>query len=237
MTLEAMQCSQDYLDARQRLIARGASLLDDTVVNRLLRRLRLKGPAVGDLLKSWDVYKTLEFLEANVACDDPILDMGAYCSEILHVLDRCGYSKLYGIDLNPKILHSPSAERIHFSTGDFMATQYSDAMFSAIVSISAIEHGLDTHGLTAEVSRILKPKGFLVVSTDYWPQKISTDGKTLFDLPWIIFSKEDIVEFLRCAATHNLLPVGELSFDISEPVIHYQDREYTFAWLVLQKRA
>ena len=54
---------------------------------RLASRIGLsKGIDVGDELKSWDVLKTIEFIEKNVAKTDPVLDMGAFACEILCIL-------------------------------------------------------------------------------------------------------------------------------------------------------
>ncbi len=37
---------------------------------------------VGDELKSWDVLKTVQFLQKNVGKNSSVLDIGAYASEI-----------------------------------------------------------------------------------------------------------------------------------------------------------
>ena len=46
-------------------------------------------------------------------------------------------------------------------------TTYSDQLFDYVTSLSVIEHGV-----SIEMSRILKRYGYLLTSTDYWPEKI-----------------------------------------------------------------
>jgi hypothetical protein len=54
---------------------------------RLLHKLKvIDGVAIGDPVKSRDVFKTVQFIESNVRPDGAILDVGAFGSEILCIL-------------------------------------------------------------------------------------------------------------------------------------------------------
>jgi SAM-dependent methyltransferase len=237
MSLRVLRNKADIAAARRALIERKASALDCSLT-RFLRRLRLvSGISVGDDLKSWDVLATLEFLEKNVGKDQPILDIGCYASEIIVALKKSGFSNLSGVDLNPDLERMPYANTVRYKKADFQETGFNDASFSAITSISVIEHGLNATALLKETSRLLKTGGYFVASFDYWPEKIDTTGIEFFGMDWLIFSREDILDFVQKAKACGLTPVDDLSFDGEEKPIECAGKHYTFGWLVLRKDA
>jgi SAM-dependent methyltransferase len=196
----------------------------------------LPGISVGDLVKSWDVLQTTKFLNENIKKTDPVLDIGCYASEITSILFKLGYSNLCGADLNPQLHKMPYQDSIKYQVTDFMHTPFADGSFTAVTSISVIEHGFNPHPLLAEVTRLLRPQGYFIASFDYWPDKIDTADIKFFNMDWKIFSKEEVAEFIQMAATYGLTPVGELTFEAQERPIECGGRAYTFGWLVLTKR-
>lgn len=235
MTLTVLASKLEIAKSRNELIDMGASALDSPVVS-LGRRLRLiDGVKIGDFVKSWDVLLTIKFLNGNVTKSDPILDIGCYASEITSALHKIGYTNLSGADLNPNLINMPYQGQIKYEVTDFMHTRFADAAFTAITSISVIEHGFDPHPLLKEVSRLLLPGGYFIASFDYWPEKIDTTGTKFFDMDWKIFSKQEVSEFIELAATYGLHPVGDLRFDGRERPIECSGQKYTFGWLALRK--
>ena len=234
-----MKVLRDYQsidDARKVLVARGLSTLESPL-QASLRKLRLRRElAIGDRVKSWDVLKTLEFLEAHVARDQPILDIGAFCSEIIIALHRAGFSDLAGADLNPTLMRMPHADAIRYQTVDFMNTRFEDGSFQAITSISVIEHNFRSTALLREISRLLRSGGYFTASFDYWPEPLDTKGVKFFGMDWLIFSRRDVSNFVAEAAEFGLAPVGDLDGDATTPLIDCGGQKYTFGWLVLQKR-
>lgn len=223
-------------DARHQMRAMGVSFTESPL-QEFLRRLRLRrSPPVGDVVKSWDVLATLQFLQQHVAKDAPILDIGCYASEVLVALHRLGYTRLTGADLDRRIARMPYADVIRYEVCNFMKTPFADGSFRAITSISVIEHGFDGQALVHEVSRLLAPGGYFVASFDYWPEKLDTTGTTFFGMDWTIFSRQDIFDFVELAATWGLQPVGDLALDGSQAPIHCGGKDYTFGWLVLRKQ-
>src|SRR5262245_40849496 len=110
MALEVLQARSEIIEGRRALRARGVSSLSPAWREWLARiRLTIK---VGDDLKSWDVRKTAEFIEASVPRDAPVLDIGAFASEIPPLLHQLGYRRIAGIDLNPGITRMPFAGTI-----------------------------------------------------------------------------------------------------------------------------
>jgi hypothetical protein len=71
---------------------------------------------------------------------------------------------------------------------------------------------------------------------DYWPEKIDTAGIKAFGMDWMIFSKDDLVSFVKEAEEVELWPYGELNFNVSERTVRWKGKQYTFAWLVLKKK-
>lgn len=203
---------------------------------RALYRIRVvKGAPVGDKKKSWDVLKTFRFLEERVSRGAPILDLGACSSEILCILHSQGFSNLTGIDLSPKLGQMPHASTIKYVSGDFTETPFARETFGAITAISVLEHGFCGPKVLNEVARILKPGGYFVGSTDYWPEKIDTRGIRVYGVDWNIFSKDELIGLIEEARSHGLVPAGQLNFQASERTVSWLEKKYTFAWFAFQK--
>jgi len=194
------------------------------------------GVVVGDVIKSWDVLKTANFLRDRLPRETPILDVGAYASEILSVLHRMKFSNLTGVDLDPRTKEMPFAEHIRYEVADFMATPFPEGSFGAITAISVIEHGFDSERLLREISRLLRPGGFFIASFDYWPEKVDTAGIDIFGMEWRIFSKAEVLAFIEEARAYGLSPCGEIDLEGGEKVIRWGGKDYTFAWLALEKK-
>jgi len=239
VSLAVLGSEAEIRDARAQLqrdrcscLRRGSGRFD-----RFLRRLRGRPPRppIGDLRKSWDVLRTVDLIGRTFPPDARVLDLGAHTSEILLILQRKGFRRLTGVDLDPRVLDMPGPNGVRWEVADFMATGYPASSFEVITAISAIEHGLEAGRLLSEVSRLLSPGGYFVASFDYWPRKLSTDDTRLYDLSWTIFSREEVVSLVEQAAGCGLRPIGPLHFEARERPIHYADRDYTFAWLALRK--
>ncbi len=235
MSTEVLQAMAQIHAARSELRENRLSCLSSPLRQFLVRICPIRGIRIGDDLKSWDVLKTTHFIEEYVERDMPVLDIGAYASEILCILHRMGYTNLTGVDLNSKIGRMPHADKIRYVVSDFMHTPFDDGSFAAITSISVIEHGFNAPALLTELSRLLKPGGFFIASVDYWPNKISTDDIKAFNMDWCIFSKDDLIAFFKGAEKYGFHPVGDINLSASEPIISWQGKQYTFSWFVLRK--
>lgn len=233
---KVLKNNQQVLDARSVLVKRGLSTLDSWL-GALLRRFRINSSlSVGDQVKSWDVLKTIEFIELNFPKESSTLDLGSFCSEVPVALARLGYKKVHGIDLNPKISQMPFAgSNVQYDVGNFMAAPYAEASFDAITAISVIEHGYEPQRLFAEVSRLLKPGGCFIASFDYWPEKVDTGDTKFFDMSWLIFSEADVRELISVAKKYDLHPVGSLEPEAGERTVDCMGYAYSFGWIVLRK--
>jgi SAM-dependent methyltransferase len=201
------------------------------VRRRIFRRL-LRRPDPQLVLKTWDVQRALGAFDARLNPSDAILDIGCFACDMLPALKRLGYRNLYGIDLNPAVLQMPDADVINYTVGDLLSTPWPDSHFAGISAISVIEHGVPDDELCREVSRLLRPGGVFVFTTDYWPQKIVTTER-MFDRDWRIFDATDIEALVAIARSHNLHPASDPNSrirNISSPPIHYAGKDYTFLY-------
>jgi SAM-dependent methyltransferase len=235
MSVEVLIKSEENARARMEMRRRGLDFATPRYERWLRKAHLIRGVNVGLLQKSWDVLRTLEFLEQHVDKTTPILDLGAHSSEILLGLRKMGFSDLTGIDLDPGVTRMPYRESIKYVTGDFTQTAFPAEAFEAITAISVLEHGFCGPMVFGEVSRILRTGGYFIGSTDYWPEKISTRGVTLYGCDWRIFSKEEVLELIEEAGKHGLVPVGPLNFDAAEATVRWLKRKYTFAWFAFRK--
>jgi SAM-dependent methyltransferase len=235
MCVEVLKSRSDIKLARRELNRRKLSFTTPWW-KRFGRKRNLPGAIeVGDELKSWDVLKTVTFIEKHLGRAASILDMGAFASEVPCILHKLNYCNLAGVDLNPDIKAMPYASSVRYEVADFMHTPFSNESFDIITAISVIEHGYQGHALLRELSRLLRPGGYFVASFDYWPEKINSDGIKIFGMDWRIFSAEEVRTFIEEAAKYDLVPPGDISLDSAEKPIRSAERDYTFAWLVLRK--
>jgi len=233
MAFEVLKSPDQIRESRRKLRRQGLSCATPNWLAFLYQRQFLRGIRIGDDLKSWDVLRTVSFLESHVAKNEPILDIGAYASEMPCILHRLGYSKVAGIDLNPDVLRMPYSKSVNYRVGNFMQTDFLDRFFTAITAISVIEHGFDARALFAELSRLLKSGGYFIASFDYWPQKISTDGIDLFGMSWTIFSRSEVEDFTEVARSYGFRPFASSDFESADRPINCMERDYTFAWMAL----
>jgi SAM-dependent methyltransferase len=233
--LEVLQNKKQIVEARIAMKKQGRSVLEGRLA-KLMRRIGLpKGLPVGDMVKSWDVARTLDFIDTHLPKDARILDLGAFCSEVPVSLAKMGFTGVHGVDLNPNVTTMPHADRVQYSVSDFMSTPFSQASFDAVTAISVIEHGYEPERLFAELGRLLRPGGYFIASFDYWPEKIDTGNTRFFDMYWLIFSERDVTAMLEVAKRHGLSPAGDLHPQSAERAIHCMGYDYTFGWLVLRK--
>ncbi|MEK7097308.1 MAG: class I SAM-dependent methyltransferase, partial [Patescibacteria group bacterium] len=141
--LEVLQGKEQIKAAREAMKCQGRSVLEGRLAKAMRRLGVSKGLPVGDLVKSWDVARTLDFIDAHLPKDARILDLGAYCSEVPVALARMGFTGVHGVDLNPNVIAMPHANCVQYSVSDFMNTPFPSASFDAVTAISVIEHGYE----------------------------------------------------------------------------------------------
>jgi SAM-dependent methyltransferase len=235
MSFKALQSLEQVARAREELVGRGWSYSNSAMRRLLWRITRGRVPRVGDSVKSWDVLLTAELADERIRRDRPVLDLGAFGSEMPPLLHMAGYQHVYGIDLNPNVRRMPFADSIQYIQGDFHDCPFGASTFDLVTAISTIEHGYAPERLLTEVSRLLAPGGLFVASFDFWPERLRTDHVTVLGLPWLIFSAEDVRSLILSAARYGLLPVDKIDLTTRARPIHFAGFDYTFGWLALRK--
>ena len=105
-----------------------------------------------------------------------ILDEGCGIGRYTIPLSQLGFDAI-GLDFSQKLLDVAKKNakkykaKCRFVKGDIRKLPFKDKTFDAILSAGTIEHVPETEKAISELSRILKPKGYLIIHV---PHKIST---------------------------------------------------------------
>lgn len=193
-----------------------------------------------DAAKNWDNYKALQYVLQNYPDRNlHILDAGGIqASAFLPTLQLFGYKRLIALDLSnpdpPKL-----ADDIVYKRGDITQTTYQPNTFDVVACLSVIEHGVNIDLFFAEMSRIIKSNGCLVVSTDYWADKIENfDGRRAYGVPVFIFGRDDVQKMISVAAQHGfqISPAHETpDLECQDKTINWMGFQYTFLILCFKK--
>lgn len=121
-----------------------------------LSHLRAKKDILNDLLQS--LKRRIKPIK--------VLDIGCNTGELLGALESEGVTK-YGLDISPECIR---LARIRYGIdgqiGDASEPlPYSDGMFNVVIASEIIEHLLDTDSFLAEIFRVLKPGGYVCVTS------------------------------------------------------------------------
>jgi len=226
-----------------------AVLRDWRELGQCINTLELEGlPLHSTVQKNWDhmmIRRVLDAEDRNVA----IVDLGCGRGYTLRFLRALGFDNLWGIDLaidwrlvahetrvmiRERRLRPPYRLR----RGSICDSALPSNSFGAALSVSTIEHGVDIDGFMAEAYRLLRERGVLIITTDYWYQKIdTTDASRAFGLPWKIFDRDDVSAIVESArrAGLELLEGSSLIPPCDDAPVVWQRRRYTFIGLAFRK--
>jgi SAM-dependent methyltransferase len=197
--------------------------------------------------KNWDHWLLLQAL-ASIDRRARVADLGCGHGDTLTLLHAAGFSDLVGVDFNlswririRQLLSMKRARTLsvpyRLVRADIIRTGLESGTCDAVVCVSTIEHGVNLEAFVHEAVRLLRPSGILFISTDYWEDKIVTNGAAqAFELPWQVFSREQIKSFLLIAARAGLNGIqGDGIPPCSKRTVLWQGESYTFIALVLSK--
>ena len=208
--------------------------------------------------KSWDTFKMIEIINAADR-NSNILDVGCNGSPILPMLKRLGFRNLYGCDfvLRPRynatfmkiacrfykkdylpVVQMYNDSDIKLSIQNLEKTNYPDNMFGFITSLSVIEHGININQYFKEMTRLLKNGGYLLTSTDYWPEKITSTKKVISkNLPDRVFSNDEIEGIIKVGESYGLKLIEPMDYSYGQKVVSWKKTglEYTFIFFAMRK--
>ena len=185
--------------------------------------------------KNWDSLAALDSILNHTHPAAHILDAGAELySTILPWLFLYGYRHLTGINLTfDRPLHRGP---LSYEYGDITQTRFKENTFDAITCLSVVEHGVDLKAYFKEMSRILKPNGLLITSTDYYESPTKIHGKMAFGVPIHIFSKDEILAAFNSVREFGLEFTEAIDLGCQERVVSWEGFTYTYLIFTLQKK-
>lgn len=204
-----------------------------TVATHQVRCLGL--PSNPDHAKNWDSLAALDLILNTTERNAQILDAGGErYSMISSWLCLYGYENLRVGNIT---FGKPSGRGpIRYLYCDVTKTDFETDSFDAITCLSVIEHGVDAVAYFREMSRVLKPGGVLITSTDYFEPKVETGDRLAYGTPVRVFCKRDIVELLAVAARFGLYPTGPIDLTCDEPVVKWERLNLVYTFVVFSLR-
>jgi SAM-dependent methyltransferase len=177
--------------------------------------------------KNWDTAIAAAWA-ITLSKDAAIVDAGVGLgSSFLLVMQELGYRDLIGIGQER---HGPM-----YLYGDITAMPFADGSKDFILCQSVIEHGVDTAKFVAEAARVLKPGGYLFISTDYWHEPIDTGDRVAFGQPVKIMSPGDVCRIACEAAEVRLYPVQPILHGCEDRCCQWMGLDFTFITLMFRK--
>lgn len=151
-----------------------------------------------------------------------LLSVGCFEDTAYGALKRLGYN-VTGID---PVVNYDLSEFVTHPAGNV-------ASFDLLFSTSVIEHVPDDAKFMKEMSMLLKPGGYIVITCDFKEGYLPGDPKPKVDCR--LYTKEDIIGRL-IAATPELELVDDPAWECPNPDFRFDEINYTFASIVLRKK-
>jgi 2-polyprenyl-3-methyl-5-hydroxy-6-metoxy-1,4-benzoquinol methylase len=115
-------------------------------------------------LRESRIRKLLRLLDTETP--GRLLDVGSAGGELAALLATRGW-RVQGAEAEPALVEAARARGVDTRAVDLdrAPLPWSDAVFDAVVAAEVIEHIIDTDHLLAEIARVLRPGGALVITT------------------------------------------------------------------------
>jgi len=199
-------------------------------------------PHHGDAQKDWDSLKTLYYLLTATDPSATVLDAGGGLhSPVLNALSALGYSNLYACDVvDVNFASEKFSAQINFSIQNIERTDYPDQFFQAVTCLSVIEHGVNHRKFFAEMSRITKKDGLLLITADYWPDRVDCTGIFPYgpsNPEMKVYHASDVEELVQIGKEYGFELCSPLMLNADEKAVRWNDvdREYTFIFIAMVK--
>ena len=128
----------------------------------------------------------LEKIIELVGTGNKVLDIGCYDGTLGNVLIKKG-NEVYGIEISKEVAEIAKRKGLKVKIQDFASHfDFDNKFFDLVVAAEVIEHIVDTDSFIEEIKRVLKPNGFLVLTTP----NIASLGRRLY----LLFGKNPYFE-------------------------------------------
>lgn len=185
--------------------------------------------------KNWDHYLALSSILQHVDPGELVVDGGGYSGVFCRWLRVFGYRQLQVI--NPVFkTEQEITDGILLKRGDITRTSLPSGGVGCLTCMSVIEHGVDLERFLGEAYRILKPGGRLIVSTDYWPDKMDTSRlhDDVYKCPVIVFSSTEMRNFLAMAIKEGFRPSSVPTFGAEQRVVTWERMGLKYTFIIFE---
>ena len=239
--IRVLQNATQITEARENL--RAVGLDTSRGWRRMLYSLRWRirfrcAPEPVAVGKSWDVWNMYQAILAHMPDRTArVFEMGSYNSEIPLVLWRAGYRDIRASDFNPlgRAIRW-YGNRIDFRCEDFYAPEVAPESLDVMTALSVIEHGFDQDKLICTATRLLKPGGLFLFTTDYREEGVAVPETVRpFGLSYRVFSRADIDAIVRAFSAAGLELLAPPEWTSSAYPIEWEGFQFTFVLVGLRK--
>ncbi len=189
--------------------------------------------------KNWDHFLLRELL-SSTSREALVVDLGCGEGHALSLLHALGFKTLQGLDLQinwrarARQLSTIRREKTwrlpyRLYSRDITRTNFPPESCDVALSISTIEHGVN-------IESFLREARLLFITTDYWENKIPTNGTHVYGLPWQIFCRDQVAALITSAGELGLKLAQETTIPgCSDQPVSWQNSNYTFVALAFRK--
>lgn len=118
-----------------------------------------------DTKTDWESELRIKLSLELIGKNKKVLDIGCYDGYVSEKIKKLG-NKVFGIEISKEAVNLCNGRGIKCSEQDIEEKfPFSDNTFDVVFAGEIIEHVFDTDGLLQEIKRVLKPNGFIVLST------------------------------------------------------------------------
>lgn len=125
--------------------------------------LKLDDTFYPGIQKNWDDELFRQRILAAITSDSVVLDLGAGAGIVQQMNFRGRVAKIYGIDLDPRVVQNPMLDEGKVADGAHIP--YPDETFDVAFADNVCEHLPDPLSVFADVKRVLKPGGIFLFKT------------------------------------------------------------------------
>lgn len=104
-----------------------------------------------------------------------IIDLGCGQGGVSHQLKLMGFGNLVGIEISSKLLQYAKekySNEFPLVVADGSQVPFKNNSFDVVISVAVIEHVLDQSKYIKEISRIVRPQGYVILVTDCYFYRI-----------------------------------------------------------------